>query len=140
MAKSNHIPVFLPIELRFLNLIETYREGLRAYLEETGIRLHKDSHHLNSSQVACPNLFWPLYNFAEPESNVEAHGFGPDEFLSWEYEKVLDWRERTNFDLFLEHKSGAKTSLEFIYTEESFGSAPENERQYRKSGDIYVPA
>ena len=72
-------PHILPEKLRFLNLIETYREELRAYIEESGSRLYKDFHHLNSSQVACLNLSWLLYNWAEPELTVEALGFGPDE-------------------------------------------------------------
>ena len=64
----------LPQELSKLNLIESYRAEIHRFIEESGIRLHRDIHHLNSSQAACLNLFWPLLNCAEPKLTVEALG------------------------------------------------------------------
>ena len=130
----------LPKRLCWLNLIETYRAEMREFLEESGIQLHRDFHHLNSSQAACLNLFWPLLNCAGPELAVEALGIGPNEALCWTFEKVIDRRENTNFDLFLELKSGAKIFIEFKYTERAFGAAKADEQHRKKWSEIYVPA
>jgi len=130
----------LPKELRCLNLIETVRAEVCQYLQEWGIRLDRHFHHLNSSQAACINLFWPLLNCANPVLFVESLGIGPGEVVHWEFEKVVDWKERTNFDLYLELSSGAKTFVEFKYKEEEFGRAEDDETHRQKLKDIYAPA
>lgn len=132
-------PHILPKELLWLNLVETYRAELREFLEESGIRLNQCFHHLNSSQAACLNLLWPLLNCAGPNLIVEALRIGPDEVSTWVFEKVIDWDEYTNFDLYLELKSGAKTFIEFKYKEDKFGSVQPNEKHRRKLADIYSP-
>ena len=107
-GNGKQYPHILPKKLRFLNLIESYREGLRAYLEDSGIQLDQGFHHLNSSQAACLNLFWPILNYGGPDLALEALGIGPEEVSTWEFEKVIEMGEHTHFDLYLELKSGAK--------------------------------
>ena len=133
-------PHILPEKLRFFNLIETYREELRAYLEESGIQLDQGFHHLNSSQAACLNLFWPILNFGGSDLALEALGIGPDEVSTWEFEKVIEMGEHTQFDLYLELNSGAKTYIEFKYTEETFGTAKDDKQHRQKLREIYAPA
>lgn len=130
----------LPRELLWLNLIETFRAEARKSLEDTGIRLNQYFHHLNSSQAACLNLFWPLLNSDHPNLVVESLGIGPGEVEYWEFEKVVDQIERTNFDLYLELNTGTKTFIEFKYTEEKFGKAKDDEQHRKKLRDFYVPA
>lgn len=89
----------LPKELRCLNLIETIRAEVCRYLQESGISLDRHFHHLNSSQAACINLFWPLLNCANSGMVVESLGIGPGAVAHWEFEKVMDWKERTHIDL-----------------------------------------
>ena len=132
-------PHILPEQLRWLNLIETFRAEVRQSLKETGTRLDKYFHHLNSSQAACINLFWPLLHYAGPDLVVDSLGIGPDKVAYWEFEKVIDRHEKTNFDLFLELKSGAKIFIEFKYTEGKFGRATDNEQHRRKLRDTYAP-
>ena len=130
----------LPKELLCLNLIETIRAEVCQFLQESGIRLDRHFHHLNSSQAACINLFWPLLNCANPGLLVESLGIGPGEVAYWEFEKVMDWDERTNFDLYLELNSGAKTFIEFKFKEEVFGRTRDDEQHRQKLKDIYEPA
>lgn len=130
----------LPRELRCLNLMETIRAELCQYIQESGIRLNQYFHHLNSSQAACVNLFWPLLNRANSDILVKSLGIGPGEVTYWEFEKVMDWKEKTNFDLYLELNSGAKTFIEFKYAEEEFGRAKDDGQHRQKLKDIYEPA
>ena len=130
----------LPKKLRCLNLIETIRAEVCQYLQVSKIRLDKHFHHLNSSQAACINLFWPLLNCANSGLLVESLGIGPGEVAHWTFEKVMDWNEETNFDLYLELNSGAKTFIEFKYTEVEFGRANDDVQHRQKLKDIYEPA
>lgn len=130
----------LPKELRCLNLIETIRAEVCLYFQESEFTPDRHFHHLNSSQAACINLFWPLLTCAEPDLPVESLGIGPGEVRHWEFEKVIDWKEKTNFDLYLELNSGAKTFVEFKYTEEEFGRAKDDVQHRQKLKDIYAPA
>ena len=52
----------------------------------------------------------------------------------------MDWNEGTNFDLYLELNSGAKTYVEFKYTEEEFGRAKDDVQHRQKLDEIYEPA
>ena len=139
-GNGKQYPHILPKKLRFLNLIESYREGLRAYLEDSGIQLDQGFHHLNSSQAACLNLFWPILNYGGPDLALEALGIGPEEVSTWEFEKVIEMGEHTHFDLYLELKSGAKPTSKFKYTEEKFGTAKNDEQHRQKLAEIYAPA
>ena len=130
----------LPKEQLCLNLIETVRVEVCQYLQVSKIRLDRHFHHLNSSQAACINLFWPLLNCANSCILVESLGIGPGEVAHWEFEKVMDWNEGTNFDLYLELNSGAKTYVEFKYTEEEFGRAKDDVQHRQKLDEIYEPA
>ena len=130
----------LPKELLCLNLIETIRADVCEYLQVSKIRLDRYFHHLNSSQAACINLFWPLLNCANPCLVVESLGIGPGDVAHWEFEKEIDWKEKTNFDLYLELSSGAKTCIEFKYTEKGFGRANDDQQHRKKLNDIYAPA
>lgn len=130
----------LPKELFCLNLIETVRAEVCQYLKESGIRLDRHFHHLNSSQAACINFFWPLLNCANPGLVVASLGIGPGDVAHWEFEKVVDWKERTKFDLYLGLTSGAKIFVEFKYKEEEFGRAEDDETHRQKLKKIYEPA
>jgi hypothetical protein len=58
LEEYSHI---LPELLLRLNIIETYRKEFWEYRSrQPEIKLHKDFHHLNSSQAMCFNLFFPF--------------------------------------------------------------------------------
>ena len=138
-GNNNPYPYILPEQLRSLNLIETYRDDIMEFVEKSGIRLHRDFHHLNSSQAACLNLFWPILNCADPNLIVKVLGLGPNEVLLWELEKVIDKSERTNFDLYIELESGAKIFIEFKLTEPELGRGQCNAQRLEKLKTIYEP-
>src|SRR5437016_2505270 len=51
----------LPRELRWLNVLESIRAEVRAYISANHrLRLHRYFHHLNSSQAVALNLFYPF--------------------------------------------------------------------------------
>jgi hypothetical protein len=65
----------LPVELRWLNLLETYRAEIRDYLKaRPQLQLHKFFHHLNSSQAFALNLFFPFFDSGHGASLVRALG------------------------------------------------------------------
>jgi len=56
----------LPRELKWLNLLESHRAEIRAYLAaHKDVKLHKYFHHLNSSQAFALNLFYPYFEGGE---------------------------------------------------------------------------
>ncbi|MBL0144322.1 MAG: hypothetical protein IPP91_20015 [Betaproteobacteria bacterium] len=58
----------LPAARKFENFLGAFREELRSLVEESDeITLHRDFHHLNSSQAMCLNLFFPLAADEEKE-------------------------------------------------------------------------
>lgn len=54
-------PHILPKEEYKRNILEVIRDDFWNY-QTNEIELHKDFHHLNSSQALCFNLFFPLFN------------------------------------------------------------------------------
>ena len=130
----------LPRNLLWLNLIETFRAEIRTSLEESGVGLNQYFHHLNSSQAACFNLFWPLLNHAEPNLTVESLGIGPDKVVTWAFEKAIDKVEKTHCDLYLELKSGIRSFIEVNYTGHSFSRSIGDAQNREKLRNIYASA
>ncbi len=56
---GNSYPHILPTDRQQLNILEPFRHEFWAYCEahKPAIRLHRDFHHLNSSQALTFNLF-----------------------------------------------------------------------------------
>src|SRR5262245_8374116 len=58
-VKCAHI---LPKELKWLNILESYRTEIQDYLRShPAVKLHKYFHHLNSSQAFALNVFCPFF-------------------------------------------------------------------------------
>jgi hypothetical protein len=131
----------LPRSLLKLNILETYRKEFWSYFAELDpkISLHRDFHHLNSSQAMCFNLLFPFLNDGRkrirflltalglPDSSVEETGF----------EFVPDPREGTNFDFSILLRAGGRLYFEAKLSEADSGTAVQDRRHNEKFERIY---
>ena len=60
-------------------------------------------------------------------------------FLACEFEKILDSKEATNFDFFVQQPNGHRVLFELKYTEHGFGKTVADERHKSKYDTIYKP-
>lgn len=132
----------LPIELKRLNLIETIRREFMEYLESSpgdGIKLHKDFHHLNSSQALAFNLFFPYVGGmgADPAQLLAVLGARGEEVAAARFEAVPDADEGTYFDLHLVLGTGKQVFIEVKLSETEYGTAKANARRSAKLDDRY---
>jgi hypothetical protein len=137
--KGNNVPYshILPIDLQDLNFLGCYRRELWNYIEEKNLRLHKDFHHLNSSQAVCLNFFFPLLVENQLDLLLQVLNVPNEEIEICEFEKVLSVAEGTNFDFYLKLKSGRQLFFEIKYTETKFGKVTSGLKYQQKYQDIY---
>lgn len=136
--KYGHV---LPKHLRCLNILEGFRSDFFNWLESgEKLKFHKSFNHLNSSQAACINLLFPLVRSVGFRRVISALlGIGEISISQWEFEKVIDPKEGTNFDFYLRLESGSKVYVEFKYSETEFGKAKNNKTRRTKLREIYEP-
>lgn len=137
----NGYDYILPKELQNLNIIETYRKEFFEYLEclenEKRLKLHQYFNHLNSSQAMCFNFFFPFIfedKIAYLTNLLQIDGTKIDECT---FEKVINDKENTNFDFYMEFPSKRKALFEIKYTENGFGSTIDDSRHKNKYEQIY---
>lgn len=111
------------------------------------IKLHMYANHLNSSQVMCINFFEPLIrdeigkvlllNILEKCGVISVEEI--DTVEEAVFEKIIDNREKTNFDFYLRLSNGKQIFFEIKYTENGFGRINKNVERYRKKwNNIYI--
>jgi hypothetical protein len=132
----------LPLDLWKLNLIETYRSELADYLVAGKIDLHS-CNHLNSSQILCFNLLYPLIYESMLLPALAAGLDMPElqtlDIATAEFEKITDQAEKTNFDFYIQFENNRQLFFELKYTEGSFGSAKNDRSHLRKLEKVYLP-
>jgi len=130
----------VPSDKRHLNLLETCREGVVGYLaKRPELRLHRDFHHLNSSQAMGFNLFWPaVATPAGRDALAQALGCAPIAATNPLFESVPDPVEQTNFDLHLHTRDGGELFFELKLSEDGFGDARADAAHLAKLGDVYL--
>jgi hypothetical protein len=133
-GKNNkNYPHILPEELRRLNIIELYRkefwekDGLD--LEKNG-KLHNDFHHLNSSQAMCFNLFFPFKSENKLDLLFEVLNLDYSEVNECLFEKILDKKEQTHIDFYVDLNKDQRILFETKYTESDFGKADKKNKKY----------
>lgn len=130
-------PHILPKEQGRLNLIASHRDEISTYVEERGIKLHRDFHHLNSSQAFTLNLFFPFLKAGNTDQAIMLDALGlPAALSEVHFEAVLDPEEGTNFDLRLVSPAG-QALIEVKLTESGFGTAKSDRSHLEKLEKIY---
>jgi hypothetical protein len=134
-------PHILPEHLRFLNLLEAIRAEFIDYLhqESTHIRLHRDFHHLNSSQALAFNLFFPYLRDTQGAALISSAVGVQRDVAAWDFEHVPDAEEGTNVDVAWASPEGGWTFCEVKLTETSFGTSRSDDRHRQKLTNIYLP-
>ena len=136
-------PHILPKDLYRLNILETIREEFWDYCESENFGLnqkrHLNFHHLNSSQAMCFNLLFPfvMENCRYLPVLLDTLKFPKKNVLEVSFEKIIDEREGTNFDFYIKYKNGKQILFEVKLSENSFGSAKNDESHIKKYNEIY---
>jgi len=116
-------PHILPEALKRLNVIEPVRREFWAYQQARNIKLHPHFHHLNSSQAATFNLFFPFFGVpGAPALMLDALGIADGAVTRWEFEGEPDPKEGTNVDFLIELEAGRRVLIEVKLSESGFGS------------------
>lgn len=131
----------LPVSDEWLNLLESQREVIRAFLQDNGaIKRHRYFHHLNSSQAFAFNLFVPFFEGGAECSRALLRAFGQQGALkNWLPEVVPDADEGTNVDAFWQTADNMTTYCEIKLSEADFGKAKHDARHLKKLREIYEP-
>ncbi len=122
-----------------MNVLPAIRSDLFAYIESTRtLKLHRDFAHLNSSQAACFNFFFPI--LMNPTSYTsKLLSLKGTSIKEWEFEHVSVESEGTNFDLWVLNNDGSEAFVEFKLTENEFGIEKNDLRHREKLKNIYYP-
>lgn len=94
-------------------------------LQNSNIQYHQFAHHLNSSQLMCINFFLPmiedtiLLNIIRQAANINISDNA--KIKDAEFEKVVPFKDNTNFDFYLNLSTGENIYFEIKYTEQEFG-------------------
>jgi hypothetical protein len=131
----------LPLDLKWLNILEAYRSEVRAYVDaDRAIHLHKYFHHLNSSQALALNLFFPFFEGGAVASSTLLRALGVSgEMDRWRCEYLPVSSEGTNVDIAWKSPDGAWTYCEVKLTEQEFGQAKGEPRHFEKLKRDYGP-
>ena len=91
----------LPHEQGWSNVLDAARVLAQRYLpSHPEVLLHRDFHHLNSSQAFAFNLFFPFFEPRGPTSGVLLRALGESGVVEdWKPESVPDRAEGTNVDV-----------------------------------------
>jgi hypothetical protein len=129
-----------------LNILPSIRDAFWIYWErlQQSSRpptLHRDFAHLNSSQAFAFNLFFPYLAGDPDDANLLLRSLGihPEPIVEWEFEKILDDKERTNFDVWMRLESGVEVCVEVKLSESDFGMCVGTPGQRAKLESIYEP-
>ena len=135
-------PHILPESKRRSNILGTIRDEFWDWFEKGGekVTLHRDFHHLTSSQAMCFNLF---FSFKHPQLALDpvlrALGQPAQPVQECRFEHILDDEEGTNLDFFILLRSGVRLLFELKLAEREFGRAQNDEPHRRKLKKIYGP-
>lgn len=134
-------PHILPKPLLALNFLEAVRAEVLAYLAaHPEIRLHRDFHHLNSSQALTLNLFFPYFDAGGWTANVLAKALGAgSDVVAWQFEHVPDRAEGTNVDVAWKSSDGRWTFCEVKLSESDFGAVEPDAAHCEKLESTYRP-
>ena len=126
-------PHILPKNKEYLNIIHSkYGMDLWDLIKTYRIKLHKEFHHLNSSQALCFNLLYPIMK----ENMFDLLLGNKEEIIGWKFEFEPNKKERTNFDAFIQTNKN-DYYFELKFTESEFGSKEINDKTILRYNEIY---
>jgi hypothetical protein len=129
----------LPFQHQKLNILEPFRQLFWDYFAKAGITLHRDFHHLTSSQAMCFNLFFPFMSDGNADLQLLPDVLGMDKPISNpRFEFILNSIEGTNFDFCLNGR-GARYLFEVKLTEPNFGTTKRDDTHKKKFEEVYQP-
>ena len=132
----------LPTGHKWMNILEPFQPEVRAYIEASGVELHRYFHHLNSSQAFALNLFYPFFKRRQSAVLLKALGLHGTA-KQWGFEHIPDTLEGTNVDVYWRTKENTgqivTTWCEVKLTERKFGTAKADEDHLTKLRKIYRP-
>jgi len=134
----------LPEDLKRHNILESFRNDFWDYAKPARISLHRDFSHLNSSQAACFNFFYPLLKQHKLDIITNMLGLsGEIDYDTITFEKVSELEDtvstRTRFDFYMQLKTGVKIFFEIKYSENGFGKATKDDAHMKKFSNVYFP-
>ena len=133
-------PHILPSDKAELNLASGVRALWAASPKVSGVKRHRDFHHLNSSQAFAINLFFPLLHAHDAHASLLlALGVTVGVVEDWNFEEIVDHAELTNFDVVLQLGGHRRVFIEVKLTESEFGAVSDSETQRRRREVIYLP-
>jgi len=133
-------PHILPKDKEQLNILPSIGDEFWAWFmkQHPPISLHRDFHHLNSSQALCFNLFFPLM-MGDGQGlarllSVMKIAASPGHGASFEFQPDRD--ERTCIDFSVPLQSGARVNFEVKFTETEFGSVKAGAKRTGSGADL----
>ena len=132
-------PHLLPKNLRRLNILETIRREFWEHDKTRHVRLHRDFHHLNSSQALTFNLFFPHFTLRDASASIlGALGVRHGTVREWNFEAVPDRDEGTNFDFVISLNDDRRILIEVKLSETEFGTCASDPAHDAKLRDTYA--
>lgn len=103
------------------------------------LKLHKDFHHLNSSQALCFNLFFPLFmnNKNDMLQLIKGLDVFKNIFSVNSYKFENHCHEDTSIDFAINLDMGRKIFCEIKYSEDGFGAANGKTDYVKRFNEIY---
>lgn len=136
-------PHILPVQAFEKNILEDFRTDFWLYARGCGLtaKLHRDFHHLSSSQALAFNVFFPFFHNGARHSAqlLEAMGLPAKRVTGWGFELVPDLKEGTNFDFGAVFSDGTRLLVEVKLSETEFGRCADDLKHRGKLDSIYRP-
>ena len=120
-----------------LNLINLYSNDISKYIIDNDLKLHMNYRHLNSSQIMAFNFIIPFIVEKKVDLILDLLGIPQEEVIINKLEEIINKKEGTNFDYFIQLKSRRRIFVEIKYTEDNFGTAKYDTSHENKYNDIY---
>lgn len=137
--RCNEYAHILPVGQEKRNLIDgAFSDALNKMADS--IPLHPAFGHLNSSQTMCLNFMVPLLErgvLLEYIKKACPEAVGGTKLGEPTFEKIVDEKERTQFDFYCTTDAGETLSFEFKYSEPDFSDMKDDERHQEKFETIY---
>lgn len=137
LYRGNKYGHILPKGEEDKNFITCYRDEIIDYVKENNLKLHRNFHHLNSSQILAFNFIIPFIIENQVDKLLKAFELSDLKYRMVELERIENPIEGTNFDFYIELESNQKIYVEIKYTEDNFGVAKLDDNHIKKYNQVY---